>query len=72
MIEVLGHKDCSYCKMAIQYLASQGKSFKYLDAREEENALVVLKLKEEGVSQVPQIWIDGERIGGFSELKQQI
>ncbi|MGH1461225.1 MAG: glutaredoxin family protein [Neptuniibacter sp.] len=69
MIEVLGHKDCSYCKRAIQYLASKGKSFSYLDAREDDNGLIVAKLKSEGVSEVPQIWIDGERIGGFNELK---
>lgn len=72
MIKVLGHSQCTYCKQAIQYLATKGKSFQYLDAREPEQATLVEQLKAGGVQEVPQIWIDGRRIGGFTELKEHI
>lgn len=70
MIKVLGHSTCSYCKQAIQYLATKGKSFTYLDAREPEQATLIEQLKAGGVNEVPQIWIDGKRIGGFDKLKE--
>lgn len=71
-IEVLGHSQCAYCKQALQFLATKGKSFQYLDAREPENHEIAESLRAEGVNQVPQVWIDGVRIGGFNELKNYI
>ncbi|WP_027854443.1 glutaredoxin family protein [Marinobacterium litorale] len=72
MIKVLGHKDCSFCKQAILLLATSGKSFSYVDAREPENAALIQELRDEGISTVPQIWIGNERIGGFNELKLKL
>lgn len=71
-IVVLGHSTCTYCKRAIEHIAIKGHSFTYLDAREEKNAERVTQLRNEGVTSVPQVWINGERIGGFTELREYL
>lgn len=68
MIKVLGHSSCTYCKQATMLLALKGKSYMYLDAKEESNKDVVQELLDAGITEVPQIWVEGERIGGYREL----
>jgi glutaredoxin len=72
MIEVLGHSSCSGCKQAILLLASKGKNFSYKDAKDPANKELVDGIKASGISEVPQVWINGERIGGLRELQQAI
>jgi glutaredoxin len=72
MYRVIGHSQCPYCKQAILLLATKGKSFVYLDAREETNAAFVEQMREKGLSTVPQIWVDEEHIGGMTELQQHL
>ena len=69
MYQVYGHSQCAYCKQAIQLLATQGKSFNYVDVRAPENSGALAMIKAAGLSEVPQIYLDSDHIGGFTELK---
>lgn len=59
---------CPYCRAAKDLLRSKGVSFQEIDvsADEEFDALV----EKTGWKTVPQIFIEGEMIGGFEELRQ--
>jgi glutaredoxin 3 len=69
MYQVYGHAQCAYCKQAIQLLATQGKSFTYVDVRSPENADALAMIKAAGFAEVPQIYLNSDHIGGFTELK---
>ena len=69
MFTVIGHSQCTYCKQAIQLLATKGHSFIYKDARQEDNKFLVEEMKANGLNTVPQIWKDEEHIGGFADLQ---
>jgi glutaredoxin len=69
MIEVLGHSTCPGCKQAAMLLMTKGKSFSYKDAKDPANKELVEELKASGVSEVPQVWINGERVGGLRVLQ---
>ena len=69
MYQVYGHSQCAYCKQAIQLLATQGKSFTYVDVRAPENSGALAMIKAAGLTEVPQIYHDSHHIGGFTELK---
>lgn len=69
MYKVYGHTQCSYCKQAIQLLATEGKSFTYVNVRSPENAHALAMIKDAGFEEVPQIYFNYDHIGGFTELK---
>ena len=58
---------CPYCVQAKQYLTRHGIEYieKNLDDDEERQAFYA---NYPGVRSVPQIFVDGERIGGYQEL----
>jgi glutaredoxin 3 len=58
---------CPYCVQAKNYLKKHDIEFeeKNLDDDDERTAFYSL---HPGVRSVPQIFVDGERIGGFQEL----
>ena len=61
---------CGYCKGAKQLLNEKGITFFEIDV--EEYNISKRKLKEIGIEDffVPQIFVDGVPIGGFSDLKK--
>ena len=61
---------CGYCKGAKQLLDEKGISYFEVDV--EEYNISKRKLKEIGIEDffVPQIFVDGIPIGGFSDLKK--
>jgi len=61
---------CGYCKGAKQLLNEQGITYFEVDV--EEYNISKRKLKEIGIEDffVPQIFVDGIPIGGFSDLKK--
>ena len=65
-IEVIGGKSCSYCEQTKKYLTEQGLPFTYKNVHEDPEAMK--ELKSQGFRKIPQIWIDGKHIGGFTEL----
>lgn len=72
MYKVYGHSQCAYCKQAIQLLATKGKSFTYIDVRSPEQADALAMIKAAGFTEVPQIYLSDDHIGGFNQLKQTL
>jgi glutaredoxin 3 len=69
-IEIYGTHYCPYCDAAKQLLTQKNLPFKYTDLTENP------KLREDLAEKynyrtVPMVFIDGEFIGGFSELQQK-
>ncbi len=73
MIEIYGTGACQFCKDA-QILATQhGQDYKYVPLDQYPEQLEKLEAKLGfRVRQVPQIIMDGEYIGGFTELKEKL
>lgn len=67
---VLPEHTCPYGLRAKQLLESEGVEFeeRILSSREE----VEVFQSEHGVSTTPQVFIDGERLGGSEELERWI
>ena len=68
---VWSQPNCAYCEMAKELLKSKGIIF-------EERKLGETWTKEQlfeavpNARSVPQIFLNGEHIGGFNELKQKL
>jgi glutaredoxin 3 len=59
---------CPYCVRAKNLLKQKGILFTEIDLEQNPEELAALKHKT-GMRTVPQIFIDDELIGGFSELQ---
>jgi len=66
---IYGRPDCPYCEQAKMLLKIKGVEFEYIDLAEiGKTAAQVTGRKD--VRTVPQIYIGGEYIGGFTELQK--
>ena len=59
-------KECTWCVQCCDYLEREGKAYTYNNVREDEEALE--ELRAQGFGSVPQVFIDGDHIGGYKEL----
>jgi glutaredoxin len=71
-ITVYGREGCTYCDKAKDYLRKMNLPFNYVDINEDFDAAMELKEKFGAFKTVPQIVIDNELIGGYSELTWMI
>ena len=72
-ITIYGKDNCSFCKRAVELskqLKAQGHGdYEYVDiVASDIDAAALCKLVGKPVRTVPQIFIDGEPIGGYAEL----
>lgn len=58
---------CPYCVKAKNLLASKNVTFKEINIEGDDKAFEDLK-KKTGMMTVPQIFIDGHLIGGFTDM----
>lgn len=58
---------CGYCTAALALLNKKGVEFEHIDASGNQELRKKIA-KDSGQSTVPQIFIDGKPIGGYSEL----
>ena len=71
MIKIYGKDNCAYCNMAKQLCESKGLEFEYL-------SLGLDYLRDEFFEKFPtartfpQITMDGEAIGGITELRDKV
>lgn len=66
MYYVISRDDCSWCDKAMQALDNRGEpyeAFLYL-----EHPMIVKLMGKAGLKTVPQIWHEGDYIGGYAEL----
>jgi len=69
---IFGTSNCSYCDMAKKLCENFSIPFVYYDIATDTNAMNYL-MDEIGVFKtVPQIFVDSEHVGGFSELKEML
>ncbi len=67
-IIVYSKDNCVWCDRAKNLLDSVEFSFEEIDLSNDNDRKEFYKKVGEGVSTVPQIYIDNERIGGFPQL----
>ena len=66
-IEVFSTERCPYCVMAKRLLTSKGLDYREIDVTHDE-ALRRDMEQRSGRRTVPQIFIDGEPVGGYDDL----
>ena len=70
MIRIYGKEGCNYCEKAKVLCDMYELEYEYIDATFDEEALDFLI--ENGFRTVPQVFIDGEHIGGYTEFYEHI
>jgi glutaredoxin 3 len=61
---------CGYSKRAKALLSEQGVEFEDIDVTEDESRFAEMVERANGSTTVPQIFIAGRHIGGFTELAE--
>jgi glutaredoxin 3 len=67
-IIVYSGPSCPYCIRAKALLQKKGASFTDIDVRADPDKLAEMKQKSGGKQTIPQIFINGQHIGGCDDL----
>lgn len=65
-VNIYGKSGCSFCEKSKTLCELYGLEYEYIDCTFNEDALDFLI--ENGFRSVPQIYVDGTHIGGYTEL----
>ena len=68
MVEIYTSRFCGYCARAKLLLQDKGVGFKEMDVNSEPGLRQKMTDRANGSTSVPQIFINGEHIGGCDEL----
>ena len=68
-IEIYTGPLCAFCDRAIALLNKKGVFFKKIDLASDPNKMEDMIKKTNGMRTVPQIFIDGQHIGGSDKLQ---
>jgi len=71
MIEIYGKEHCPFCDMAKVLCTKEQKEYKYFQLGVDFDRNDMLE-KFPTARTFPQIIVDGEKIGGFDQLKEKI
>lgn len=63
---IIGRDNCPWCEKAIDLIEDRGLSYHYFDVRKNEGIRAFLV--QNGLNTVPQIYNDGELVGGYDDL----
>jgi glutaredoxin 3 len=66
-VQVYSKKNCAYCVRAKALLDRKGVAYEEIDA-EGNDALRTWLAETSGQKTVPQIFVDGRPLGGFSDI----
>ena len=69
MIEIYGKEQCPYCDMAKALCEQKGLDFEYKQLGTDFDRDEMLSTFP-GARTFPQIILDGQKIGGYTELKE--
>ena len=72
MIEVFSSKNCVYCEAAKTLLAEQRLAFQELNIAEDAANLAELRRCLPRAKSIPQIFVDGDHIGGLEDLQRYL
>ncbi len=67
-IEIYSKGFCPYCKMAKALFDSIGQSYEEIDLDAQPERTAEMLKRSGGRTTVPEIFIDGELIGGYDDL----
>jgi glutaredoxin 3 len=67
-VEIYSTLFCPYCARAKSLLSRKGVAFENIDIMEEPERRAEMIQRANGRTTVPQIFIDGEHVGGSDEL----
>lgn len=67
-VEIYTTDYCPYCVRAKELLGQKGISYTEIDVTGDEAARTALVEKSDGRRTVPQIFINGQGVGGFTDL----
>lgn len=67
-VEIYSSPFCGYCRAAKRLLSHKGISFQETDISREPHRRAEMMERSNGGRTVPQIFINGEAIGGCDEL----
>lgn len=69
MIEIYSKAGCGFCEAAKNLLKAKGMEYQEIRVDLEEGRLQEMLDKSNGQRTVPQIFIDSNHVGGFTELR---
>lgn len=67
-VEIYTTNYCPYCTRAKDLLTRKGQSYSEIDVTGDDSARAELIEKANGMRTVPQIFINGEHIGGYDDM----
>jgi glutaredoxin 3 len=67
-VTVYSTQSCPYCRQAEQFLKGRGVTFKTIDVTGDDEMRLKLVELSGGLRTVPQIFIGGKPIGGYTDL----
>jgi glutaredoxin 3 len=67
-VQVFGTSYCGFCRQAESLLEKQGIPFEKIDVTHDAEARAELVKAANGRQTVPEIFVDGQPIGGYEEL----
>jgi len=67
-VTVYSTTRCSYCRQAAQFLTARGVPFKNIDVTDDDAMRAKLVALSGGLRTVPQIFIGGKSVGGYTDL----
>ncbi len=68
-VEIYSKGWCPYCRMAKRLLEEKGQAFVEFDVELEPDKYDEMLERSQGRYTVPEIFIDGDLIGGFDDLR---
>ena len=69
-VQVYTKRNCPYCIRAKTLLSRKGVSYEEIDVEQREDALRVWLAEATGQKTVPQIFVDGRSLGGFTDIDE--
>ena len=69
IIEIFSAPDCGYCRRAKELLEARGFAYEELDIAAEPAHREDLQRRLPRARAIPQIFIGGEHIGGYEDLR---
>lgn len=67
-VEIYSSQFCGYCARAKRLLSQKGVDFVNYDVIEDPEKRTEMVARAQGRTSVPQIFIDGQHVGGCDEL----
>lgn len=67
-VEIYTRATCGYCIRAKRLLAMRGVDYKEIPIDRDQNSRAEMIERAQGRTTVPQIFIDGQHIGGCDDL----